>query len=67
MSSSSVHATEWLLCFTLLQLAVIYLPFMNRAFSTTPLGLRDLLISLAFSVVVFIAVETFKWLRQRRG
>jgi Ca2+-transporting ATPase len=51
----------------LLQLAVIYLPFMNRAFSTTPLGLRDLLISLAFSVVVFIAVETFKWLRQRRG
>jgi Ca2+-transporting ATPase len=51
----------------LLQLAVIYLPFMNRAFSTTPLGLQDLLISLAFSVVVFFAVETFKWLRQKRG
>jgi Ca2+-transporting ATPase len=50
----------------LLQLAVIYLPFLNRAFSTTPLGPRDLLISLAFSVVVFIAVETFKWLRQKR-
>jgi Ca2+-transporting ATPase len=51
----------------LLQLAVIYLPFMNRAFSTTPLGLRDLLVSLAFSVVVFVAVEFFKWVRQRRN
>jgi len=49
-----------------LQLAVIYLPFMNRAFSTTPLSLRDLLTSLAFSVIVFAAVELFKWIRQRQ-
>ncbi|HEX6034345.1 MAG TPA: cation transporting ATPase C-terminal domain-containing protein, partial [Anaerolineales bacterium] len=47
-----------------LQMAVIYVPFLNRAFSTTPLSLRDLLISLAFSVVVFLAVELFKWIRQ---
>lgn len=51
----------------LLQLAVTYIPLMNRVFSTTPLGLRDLLISLAFSVVVFLAVEFFKWIRQRRS
>jgi Ca2+-transporting ATPase len=49
-----------------LQLAVIYVPFLNRAFSTTPLGLRDLLITLGFSAIVFLAVETFKWIRQGR-
>ena len=49
-----------------LQLAVIYLPFLNRAFSTTPLGLRDLLISLGFGAIVFAAVELFKWIRQSR-
>lgn len=50
----------------LLQLAVIYVPFLNRAFSTTPLSLRDLLISLGFGTIIFFAVELFKWIRQRR-
>jgi Ca2+-transporting ATPase len=49
----------------LLQLAVIYTPFLNEAFSTTPLSPRDLLISLAASTVVFIAVELVKVARQR--
>jgi Ca2+-transporting ATPase len=49
-----------------LQMAVIYMPFLNRAFSTTPLSLQELLVSLAFGSVVFIAVEFFKWLRQKR-
>jgi Ca2+-transporting ATPase len=49
-----------------LQLAVIYVPFLNRAFSTTPLSLQELLVSLAFGSVVFIAVEFFKWMRQKR-
>jgi len=49
-----------------LQMAVIYLPFLNRAFSTTPLSLRDLLVCLGFSVIVFLAVELFKWIRQRQ-
>jgi len=47
-----------------LQLAVIYLPFLNRAFSTTPLSLRDLLISLGFSMIVFFAVELVKGIRK---
>lgn len=47
-----------------LQMAVIYLPFLNRAFSTTPLSLRDLLISFGFSVIVFFAIELVKWIRQ---
>lgn len=49
-----------------LQLAVIYLPFMNDAFSTVPLSLTDLVISFALASVVFIAIELVKWIRQRR-
>jgi Ca2+-transporting ATPase len=49
-----------------LQMAVIYVPFLNRAFSTTPLSLQDLLISLDFSLIIFLAVELFKWIRQRQ-
>jgi Ca2+-transporting ATPase len=49
-----------------LQLAVIYVPFLNQAFSTTPLSLRDLLISLGFGSIVFLAVEMVKWIRQTR-
>jgi Ca2+-transporting ATPase len=50
-----------------LQMAVIYLPFLNRAFSTTPLSLRDLGISLVFSLIVFFAVELAKWFRRKRA
>ncbi|HEX2990203.1 MAG TPA: cation-translocating P-type ATPase [Anaerolineales bacterium] len=49
-----------------LQMAVIYVPLLNRVFSTTPLSLQELLVSLAFGSVVFIAVEFFKWMRQRK-
>jgi Ca2+-transporting ATPase len=48
-----------------LQLAVIYVPFLNDAFSTTPLRPIDLLISLAFASIIFIAVELVKVVRQR--
>lgn len=50
-----------------LQMAVIYLPFLNRAFSTTPLSLRDLGISLVFSLIVFFAVELAKWFRRKKA
>jgi Ca2+-transporting ATPase len=48
-----------------LQLAVIYLPFLQRFFDTNPLTLTELAISLAASAVVFIAVELDKWRRRR--
>jgi Ca2+-transporting ATPase len=64
--SNKVMLGSVLLTFAL-QMAVIYVPFLNKAFSTTPLSLRDLLVSLAFSLIVFIAVESFKWMRQRRA
>ncbi len=50
-----------------LQLALIYTPFLQKFFSTEALSLNDLLIALAASSVVFIAVEIEKWVRRSRG
>ena len=50
----------------ILQIAVIYTPFLQRIFDTTPLGWRELSISLALSGVVFVAVEISKWIQRRR-
>ncbi|MDO8987823.1 MAG: HAD-IC family P-type ATPase, partial [Coriobacteriia bacterium] len=49
----------------LLQLATIYVPFMQVVFKTEALSLRDLLIALALSTVVFWAVEIEKWVKRR--
>jgi len=49
-----------------LQLAVIYVPFLQRIFKTTALTLGQLAISLLLSSIVFIAVELSKWIRRRR-
>jgi P-type Ca2+ transporter type 2C len=50
----------------LLQLAVIYVPFMQEIFSTVALTPAELGISLAVSSIVFIAVEADKWRRRRQ-
>jgi Ca2+-transporting ATPase len=53
--------------FTLgLQMATIYVPFLNPVFKTEPLSAAELLFSLALSTVVFIAVEIEKYFRRRR-
>jgi Ca2+-transporting ATPase len=49
-----------------LQLLVVYLPWCNAIFRTAPLSLPELLLTLALSSVVFLAVETEKYLRSRR-
>lgn len=49
----------------MLQLGVIYLPFMNPIFRTEPLDLEELLFSGAMALVVFHAVEVEKWVRSR--
>jgi P-type Ca2+ transporter type 2C len=51
---------------SLLQLAVIYLPFLQQVFRTTALSGQELGIALAASTVVFWAVELKKW-AVRRG
>jgi Ca2+-transporting ATPase len=48
-----------------LQLAVIYVPFLQRVFSTRALSLPQLLISLTLSTTVFVVIEGVKWIRQR--
>jgi P-type Ca2+ transporter type 2C len=49
----------------LLQMAVIYLPALNGVFHTQPLPLYDLLLCLALSSLVLVAVEIEKWLVRR--
>jgi Ca2+-transporting ATPase len=48
----------------LLQLAVIYVPFLNAFFHTQPLSLSELLITFGVSSVVFIVVELEKTVKR---
>jgi Ca2+-transporting ATPase len=49
----------------LLQLLVIYVPFMQAIFETTALSLPELLISILLGLVLFVVVEVEKWVRRR--
>jgi P-type Ca2+ transporter type 2C len=48
-----------------LQIAVIYLPFMNDILKTQPLTLSELLTCLMMAAIVFHAVELEKWFKIR--
>ena len=50
-----------------LQLAVIYVPFLQDIFNTRALPLIDLLVSLGLSALLFLGVEIVKWTRRRKG
>ncbi len=49
-----------------LQLAVVYVPFLRDFFQTQPLSSADLGLSVAFASLVFVAIEVEKWLIRRR-
>ncbi len=49
----------------ILQLAVIYVPFLQTIFNTRALPVTDLLVSLGLSAVLFFGVEIIKWTRRR--
>jgi P-type Ca2+ transporter type 2C len=46
---------------TLLQMAVVYVPFLQSVFDTQALALTDLLVCFALSTILFWAVEIQKW------
>jgi Ca2+-transporting ATPase len=48
-----------------LQMAVLYVPWLNPIFKTEPLSLGELVLCLILSSVVFIGVEIEKWLVRR--
>lgn len=47
-----------------LQFMIIYVPFFNVIFKTQPLTLQELGITVAVSVIVFLAVELEKWIKR---
>ena len=49
-----------------LQLAAVYVPFLQRVLRTTALPLRDLFAAFAAAAVVLLAVEVWKWMRRGR-
>jgi Ca2+-transporting ATPase len=50
-----------------LQMATVYVPFLNPVFNTVPLPPFELALTLALSAVVFVAIEMEKlWVRIRR-
>jgi len=50
-----------------LQLAVIYVPFLQNFFKTVALNPLELAISLVTSTLIFLGVEAAKWIRRRRA
>lgn len=51
----------------ILQLATLYVPFLNPIFKTEPLSFSELGVCIIVSTSVFAAVEVEKWYRRRRG
>jgi Ca2+-transporting ATPase len=49
-----------------LQLATVYLPFLNPVFKTAPLAPGELIFTVAMSSTIFIAVEIEKFFKRRR-
>jgi len=50
----------------LLQMATVYVPFLNPIFKTAPLTMAELLFTLVLSSTIFFAVEIEKFLKRRR-
>ncbi len=49
----------------LLQLAVIYTPFLNRVFKTKPLSILELFVCIVIAVLVMLIIEVWKIIRKK--
>ena len=49
-----------------LQLAVIYIPFLQKLFNTEALSINELLLCIGLSSILFWAVEIEKWIKRSR-
>lgn len=49
----------------IIQMATIYIPFLNPVFKTQPLNMKELFITLGLSSIVFFAVEVEKWWKRK--
>lgn len=49
-----------------LQLAVIYIPFLQEIFSTQALSIKELFICIGLSSILFWAVEIEKWIKRQK-
>jgi Ca2+-transporting ATPase len=50
-----------------LQLAVVYIPFLQTVFGTTALAAGELLTAILAGATVLLAVELWKWSLRSRG
>jgi Ca2+-transporting ATPase len=64
---SNLPLTGAVLLTLVLQMATIYVPFLNPVFKTQPLSPLELIICLAASSIVFWAVEAEKLIKRRRA
>jgi Ca2+-transporting ATPase len=48
-----------------LQMATIFISFLNPVFKTQPLDLDELVISLGLASIIFFAVEIEKWWKRK--
>jgi Ca2+-transporting ATPase len=60
---SNIALTGAVLLTFVLQLAIIYVPFLQKIFLTYPLTVKELLLCMALSSVVFHAAELEKWVK----
>ena len=70
LSIIGFFANPWVLLawtFTIgLQVCAVYVPFMQRALHTVPLGWADWCLIFVVAVPIFVVTETYKWLRWHR-
>jgi Ca2+-transporting ATPase len=52
---------------TILQIAIIYIPYLNKIFNTAPLSLTELGLCILVSAITFHAVELDKYIKIKKG